>query len=138
MSVSPEKLQHILETKLEIYRDVERRLQSMVDHRLGSEWDLDQIARINERFEQLKNIDEESAGMPENNDRADESQGMAYPYGEIKKTTLNIKRLLNILQTRLEGGRQLVAKNLKEVLKNMEIKGYRRANGGKRSLGCVY
>jgi hypothetical protein len=112
--------------KLEIYGQIQSLLENMLENRQGSQWGLEQLTAVEERFSVLKKIDKLEETIRTNSNGIMPDRKLI---NDLKVKMLRIKQLMSMLQIRLEGGKQIISYKLGKVLEGKRIIGYK--NSGK-------
>jgi len=139
MSSASDYVKRLLSSQLDVYQEIELFLRKIVGHRQGSEWAFEQVENINLQFDKVKKLEREINGILKINPEFAHRIELVDIVNKIKNAILKIKRFMDILQIRVAGGQRVVFENLKNIIKRMDIEGYRQKNAlNKISVDCLY
>lgn len=132
-------IKQLLQSQLEIYRETELFLKDVIGHKKGTEWGFEQVEKIDLYFNKTKKLQLEINEILNTNPEFVRKTELTNIVKKIKKMILSINRLIDILHIHVTGGQRFVFENLRNVLKGMEIKGYRQINIlNKIGVDCRY
>ena len=115
----------VLQDKLDICHRLEKILQEVNGDHNNSAWGLDQMKKINSLFENLMALDgrqEELARFGPDILKNEKSRALIR---DLQNAMIKIRNLILAYRIKLKGGQELIALNLKQVVKGTEIKGYK-------------
>ena len=125
MSVNPKTLVSILQNKLEICRQLEKVLKEVNGDHNNTAWGLDQMKDINGLFENLKTLDGHQAEITRFDVDILRSENSRALMRDLQNAMIKIRNLILAYRIKLKGGQELIAQNIKQVVKGTEIKGYK-------------
>jgi len=123
---SSRKIHDLMKAQLCIYKKVESLLDKTESNKQGSVWAYKQVDEINLLFNKLRSLDEQINIIVNSHVEIKSNPELKTLADELYIVILNIKRHMGVLQARIKGGQQHVRSSIKSVLKNMEIKGYKK------------
>ncbi len=118
------EIEKVLKDKLDICFKLRLTLKDIINNRRGSVWAIEQVNDISRYIDSIKRLDESLIGIERCNFNLSLKTKILSYLVNIEKTMLEIKHLLYLFQTRLTGGKELVSKEIKNILNGMEIKSY--------------
>jgi len=116
---------NLLARRLEIYRQLQGILENVMANKQNSQWGVDQLAAVKDRFSILVKMDVEEAKIQINKNEFVKDEAVIALISELKRIMLNVKRLLSMIQIRLEGGKQMISFKLRKISEGKRIKGYK-------------
>ena len=120
-----ENFRDILKARLKAYRGLRTTLERAIDNKHGTIWGLDQMESINNRFAELRRLDELQAHINIDSEACARNEILVLLANDLKNSMCAVKKLLIVLQIRLEGAKQNVSMKMKKTVKDKRIKGYK-------------
>ncbi len=136
MLVSSREINDLMKAQLCIYKEIESLLDKTVNNKQGSVWAYEQVKEIDILFSKLKVLDEQRNKIVVSQIDFKNNPELKTLTDELIIIMLNIKRRIGVLQVRIKGGQQHVLSSIKNVIRNMEINGYKN-NIMKESKICI-
>ena len=121
--------------QLDVCLGLESALAQVIDHRHGSAWGSEQVEQIEAYFSRLRQLDAAISRARRGLGQGDAASAERRQVSELRQAMLRLKQRLSVLQARIEGGHRHVREELRQVVKNANIKGYKQVNG--RTAGSV-
>ncbi|MCP4581754.1 MAG: hypothetical protein GY839_09050 [candidate division Zixibacteria bacterium] len=118
-------IEELMRARLREYQELQSILENAIGNKQGTIWGLDQIGEISSRFADLRKLDELQEKIGLNQDVLIQDKNLILLIRDLKNRMCVVKQLLITFQIKLEGAKQIMSSKMKNVVKGMEIKGYK-------------